>query len=201
MASLLIATHNKGKARELLALLTPLGLSLITLSEVEPKIPEPQEWGHDFLANARIKAHYYADAAGFPALADDSGLRVTALGGRPGVNSARYGREGLSDEARNSALLAEMGNISDRRAYFEVVLVLAKPEGPDLCWTGRLDGEIAWEQIGDQGFGYDPIFIFPPKGKTLAQLTGPEKNSLSHRAAAILALKEDLDKVALFLAK
>jgi XTP/dITP diphosphohydrolase len=196
--SILLATENPGKIRELAAILQPLNLKLLTLADLGGRIPPPQETGEDFLANALIKAQYYAAQSGHPALADDSGLMVQALGGAPGVHSARYGGENLSDAARNRLLLQTMRAVVDRRAKFQAVLVLAF-EGRRLAWSRELAGEIAETPKGREGFGYDPIFREPKSGLTLAQMTLEAKNRLSHRARAGAALRADLPKIVSFL--
>jgi XTP/dITP diphosphohydrolase len=197
-ASALLATGNQGKIRELSLILKPLGLRLLTLADLGQKTPEPEETGESFLANALIKARHYAKASGLVALADDSGLTVAALGGAPGVRSARYGGQ-LSDQARNLFLLSEMAGATDRRARFKAVLALARPDGRSLDWAGELAGEIALAPLGSGGFGYDPIFLAPSSGLTLAQMPLERKNKISHRARAGEALARDLAKVAAFI--
>jgi XTP/dITP diphosphohydrolase len=198
-STILLATGNPGKIRELKAILKPLNLRLLTLADLEGKILEPEETGADFLANALIKARHYAQASGYPALADDSGLVVEALGGRPGVASARYGGQNIGDAARNQLLTREMADISDRRAKFQAVLALVGHGESYLAWAGELAGTIADKPVGEGGFGYDPIFLEPSSGLTLAQLTLEEKNRISHRAKAGQALAKDLAKVDAFL--
>jgi XTP/dITP diphosphohydrolase len=197
--TLLLATSNLGKIGELTAILKPLSLRLLTLADWPAKIPEPEETGEDFLANALIKAQYYAKVCGYPALADDSGLMVEALGGRPGVASARYGGGG-TDGSRKLKLLREMVGLKNRRAKFKSVLVLAGSGAEYLTWSGELAGEIAEKPLGEGGFGYDPLFWEPISGKTLAQLTLEEKNRISHRAKAGQAMARDFEAVRKFLA-
>ncbi|MDR2140800.1 MAG: RdgB/HAM1 family non-canonical purine NTP pyrophosphatase [Deltaproteobacteria bacterium] len=198
--SILLATSNPGKIREYLSLFSPLGLNFMTLADLPQPVPEPRETGADFLANALLKARYYARVSSRPALADDSGLLVEALGGRPGVNSARYGGPGLSDAARCALLLKEMAASSNRRAKFQAVLVLAGPSEEYLSFEGELAGEILEKPLGEGGFGYDPVFLELQTGLTLAQMTLEAKNSLSHRAKAGAALRRNLDQVANFIA-
>jgi XTP/dITP diphosphohydrolase len=155
-------------------------------------IPPPEETGRDFLANALLKARYYAEKSGYPALADDSGLMVKALGGEPGVRSARYGGEGLTDAERNEFLLAKMAKIRERAAKFQAVLALASPSGRSFSWPGELAGAITQKPLGEMGFGYDPVFWEPISGLTLAQMDPAEKNRISHRALAVKALTLDL---------
>ncbi|MDR1395816.1 MAG: RdgB/HAM1 family non-canonical purine NTP pyrophosphatase [Deltaproteobacteria bacterium] len=195
---ILLATHNENKARELGPILGDK-FDLLTLSGLTQDLPVPAEDGEDFLANARIKAHYYAQRTGYPALADDSGMEVAALDNRPGIYSARYGGEELNDEQRYRYLLNEMIGFTDRSAKFTAALVLARPEGGDLCWIGELHGQISLEPIGTEGFGYDPLFLLP-SGLTLAQMTLAQKNEISHRARAAEAMKADLVRIESFLA-
>ncbi|MDR0549327.1 MAG: RdgB/HAM1 family non-canonical purine NTP pyrophosphatase [Deltaproteobacteria bacterium] len=199
--SILLATSNQNKIRELKAILSPLGLPLVALADLKESWPVPIENGQDFLANALIKARYYAEKSGLAALADDSGLMVKALGGAPGVYSARYGGEKLKGLTKKEYLLQELAGVTDRRAKFKAVLVLAKPDGSSLDWSGELKGEIALELRGTLGFGYDPIFIEPKSGLTLAQMSLEEKNHLSHRARAGEALGRDLEKIIAFLSE
>ncbi|MDR1873148.1 MAG: RdgB/HAM1 family non-canonical purine NTP pyrophosphatase [Deltaproteobacteria bacterium] len=195
---ILLATSNPGKIRELGAILKPLNLTLLTLADLKDQYPPPAETGADFLANALLKARYYSDQSHLPALADDSGLEVKALNGEPGVHSARYGGEDLGDLKRSAYLLKKMANIADRKARFRAVLALAY-KGQSLTWSGELVGEIALEAKGENGFGYDPIFIEPQSGLTLAQMPLEAKNRISHRARAGEALSLDLAKIAAFL--
>lgn len=202
---ILIATKNRHKAEELAALAAPLapgGLHTISLTDWENDkglvLAEPEEGAASFVENALLKAHYYADKTQLPALADDSGLMVEALGG-PGVLSARYGGPGLNDQQRYELILTNLAGQHDRRAYFTSVLALAKPGSGGLYWTGRADGLISRKPQGLNGFGYDPVFYYPPAKKTMAELTPEEKNSVSHRARAALAFKKDLDRVQRFL--
>jgi XTP/dITP diphosphohydrolase len=199
MPKILIATHNRAKAKELSAILQPLGLRLLTLGDLMDDIPEPPETGPDFLTNASLKANYYAQMTSLAALADDSGLVVPALDGRPGVRSARYGGDYLTDSERNDYLLKEMAAVSDRRASFQVVLVLAKPSNGHLFWTGEVEGLVTHKPMGSAGFGYDPLFFVPEFNLTMAQMTSEAKNKISHRAQAAEALKRDLAKIRLFL--
>jgi XTP/dITP diphosphohydrolase len=190
--ALLIATFNPGKIQELTEALKPLNFRLVTLADLPGHCSAPFETGANFQENAILKARYYAGFAGIPALADDSGLMVDALGGEPGVYSARYGGEGLSDMARNLFLLEKMAGIKDRRARFVATLALASPEGTKTrFWEGTLLGEIALSPVGENGFGYDPVFLDPKSGLTLAQMTLAEKSRISHRARAVEKLRAD----------
>ncbi|MDW8467866.1 MAG: RdgB/HAM1 family non-canonical purine NTP pyrophosphatase [Burkholderiales bacterium] len=190
--TLVLASTNPGKAREIGALLAPLGLRIVTQAElgvVEAEEPHPT-----FVENALAKARHCARATGLPALADDSGLCVAALGGAPGVHSAYWaGREGTREarDARNNArLLAELSGRDDRAAHYTCVMVLlAHADDPEpLVAEGRWAGEIARSPRGANGFGYDPLFLLPELGLTAAELAPEEKNRLSHRAQALARL-------------
>lgn len=202
--TILIATKNKHKAAELAALFASLA-EVMNLADWEAShgriLQEPDENGQTFQENALIKARAYALATGAITLADDSGLSVEALGGAPGVHSARYGGPGLTDDNRCDFLLRNMADHSDRRAFFTSVLALAKPGGESLIWEGRACGEITRAKTGENGFGYDPVFFFPPLGKTFAQLSPEEKNENSHRAQASRLFLNDLAKVREFIGK
>lgn len=202
---MILATKNRPKAAELAALLSAVAdpdLDLISLADWEERhqaLPEAEEGADSFAANALLKARHYARLTGRPALADDSGLSVAALRGRPGVLSARYGGPGLDDAGRCDFLLENMAGRFDRRAYFTSVLALARPDGRALCWPGEMPGLIAREKRGAQGFGYDPIFYYPPLRKTLAQIPAAEKNKISHRARAARAFLNDARRIRQFL--
>jgi XTP/dITP diphosphohydrolase len=193
--SLLLASNNAGKLREFGALLTPLGIQL--LAQGERNIPEAEEPFPTFLENALAKARHAACASGLPALADDSGLCVAALGGAPGVHSARYAGEPRSDARNNRRLLDALAGAgaltpADRRAAFVCTLVLVRhPEDPDpLVAQGHWGGEIASAPAGEGGFGYDPLFFLPALGCSAAELPADQKNRLSHRAQALRRLLE-----------
>lgn len=195
---LVIATRNRGKTAEIRDLLRGFPLEIRDLSDFGP-IPEVVEDGLTFDENAYKKSSFTARVLGYPALADDSGLVVPALNGSPGVLSARYGGEGLSDADRCRKLLAEMKGRSDRRAAFECVLSLAVPSGPALTYEGRCEGRLAEAPAGDNGFGYDPIFFYPAADKTFAQLTREEKNRVSHRGKALQELRDEFEKVMVWI--
>ena len=187
---LLFATSNAGKVRELRGMVGDL-LEVVSLRELPP-IPEPVEDGATFEANAEKKARAYADASGLPALADDSGLCVDALGGRPGVHSARYA-EG-DDRARYEKLLTELKDVPDaeRTAAFVCALCLAMPGGGrPVLEVGRCEGRIGHAPRGSHGFGYDPVFVLPG-GRSMAELTSEEKAPLSHRGAAFQKMRAHL---------
>lgn len=197
MRELVVATRNRGKVAELAELLGDLGPRLVDLAAagVAEAVPET---GDTFVANAIQKAEYVRDRTGRPALADDSGLSVAALGGAPGVYSARYGGPGLSDADRVARLLKalETAPAGARAASFVCVLALARPGRPTLTVEGRVDGEIAAAPAGTGGFGYDPVFFVPSEGMTMAQLAPEVKNRLSHRARAVDALRALLARLA-----
>jgi len=195
---LVIATRNKGKTAEIRELLKDFPVEIKNLDDFGP-IPEVEEDGETFDDNAYKKASFAAKVLGFPALADDSGLMVKALNGAPGVHSARYAGDNATDADRNRKLLTEMADQSDRRAAFECVISVAVPTGAALTYEGRCEGEIAREPAGDQGFGYDPVFYYPPLNKTFAQMSRAEKNSVSHRGKALSELKGEFDKVLIWI--
>jgi len=186
----ILASSNKGKLRELSALLAPLGYDLIAQNTLG--IDTPPETGDTFAANALLKARHAAAAAGFPALADDSGIEVDALGGRPGIYSARYAGEGASDEDNLQKLLREMRGVPEakRTARYQCVIafVTAADDPQPILATGTWDGTLIGEPRGLGGFGYDPIFIPSGFDRTAAELEPGEKNSLSHRGQALRAL-------------
>jgi len=152
------------------------------------------EDGETFAENAAIKAEAVSAATGFPAIADDSGLMVTALGGEPGVYSARYAGKHGDDEANNDLLLSKMEDITEREAFFVCALALKFPGQEPILAEGRCPGVILHERRGNGGFGYDPLFLYEPLGKTFAQVTDEEKNAISHRARACAAMKEKLSQ-------
>jgi XTP/dITP diphosphohydrolase len=195
---IVLATRNQGKIRELEVLLEGFGVEFRSLNDFPP-IAGVVEDGTTFEENAYKKAHQTARMLGFPALADDSGLVVEALGGEPGVRSARYAGEGASDEENNRKLLHALEGREDRKAAFECVISVAVPRGPALTYEARCEGEIARTPAGTHGFGYDPVFFYPPMGKTFAELTTEEKNRVSHRGRAMAELKQEFDKVLMWL--
>ena len=195
--ALVMATRNPGKIRELAALLADSGVRLLSLADF-PRLPEIPEEGATFAENAATKAMAVARLTGHPALADDSGLSVDALGGAPGVFSARYAQDRTSPRPPTDAdnwgkLLDELKNVpwNERGARFVCELALAWPDGRRLLRArGECAGVIAFEPQGETGFGYDPVFWVPEYGATMAQL-GPEiKNKISHRARALAAFKD-----------
>jgi XTP/dITP diphosphohydrolase len=191
MKPLLLATRNRGKKREIEAFLLEGGLELNFLSLADAGVAEAAaETGATFAANARLKADFYSRITGLDTLGDDSGLEVPALGGRPGVRSARYAGEGADDEARIRKLLAEMDGVSDRRARFVSAVCLSRGGAPLAAFRGEVRGEILPAKRGTGGFGYDPLFLYPPLGRTFAELALEEKNRISHRARALAQVRE-----------
>jgi XTP/dITP diphosphohydrolase len=193
-----MATRNAGKVRELAEILKDMGVRLQSLTDF-PELPEIPEEGETFADNAAAKAQEVARLTGLPALADDSGLEVTALGGRPGVHSARYARDRTApfsptDEDNWRKLLDEMREVPDgaRQARFVCEIALAWPDGRLIRARGECPGEIAREPRGASGFGYDPVFWLPEYGATVAEVGLAVKNRISHRAKALAALKEIL---------
>lgn len=184
---IVLATGNAGKISELTSLLSPLKVEVIPQSQFN--IPDTDEPGLTFIENAILKARHAARLSGLPALADDSGLAVDALNGRPGIHSARYAGEVFSQERNIAKLLHEMRDVADdqRQAHFHCVLALLKSAddpAPIIC-HGRWHGIILREPRGAKGFGYDPVFYLPSEKKSAAELTSAEKNALSHRGHAL----------------
>jgi XTP/dITP diphosphohydrolase len=195
---LVLATRNRGKLLEFRGLLSGFDIEIKGLDDFGPTLPV-QEDGKNFEENAYKKAVLTARMLGFASLADDSGLVVEALGGEPGVRSARYAGEGATDEANNQKLLKAMEGISNRRAAFECVIAIAVPQGPALIYEGRCEGEIAGTLKGKNGFGYDPVFYYPSMKKTFAEMLPEEKNSVSHRGRAMAEIRNEFEKVLLWL--
>jgi XTP/dITP diphosphohydrolase len=189
-----LATANAGKQREFAALLAPCGFELVMQTTLG--IAAAEETGDSFAANALLKARHAASAAGLPALADDSGLEVDALGGRPGVYSARYAGIGASDAQNNALLIAELADTAEqqRTARYRCVLALVRTadDPAPLVAVGSWEGRIARQPAGAGGFGYDPWFIPAGFACTAAQLPAEEKNALSHRGQALRALVAQL---------
>lgn len=188
-----IATNNKKKLKELSAILETLDIEAISLKEAGVDT-DVEETGTTFAENARLKAENAMKITGLPAVADDSGLEVMALGGEPGIYSARYGGDLPDDEARYMYLLSNMKGIEDRDARFVSTICCTFPEGGEILVEGEIKGEILEIPIGDEGFGYDPVFYIPSEGCTMAQLTPERKNEISHRANALSKFKEELTK-------
>ena len=188
-----LASHNQKKMVEMKAILSQMGVEVLSQAEVGVDL-EPEETGTTFEENARIKARAVMEAAGLPAIADDSGLMVDALGGDPGVYSARYGGPGLDDTGRWQLLLKNMAGESNRACKFVSVICCAFPDGGEVMARGECPGILAQGPSGDGGFGYDPIFYLPQLGKTMAQLTPAEKNQISHRARALAGFQKEWER-------
>ncbi|NVM25020.1 MAG: XTP/dITP diphosphatase [Desulfobacterales bacterium] len=195
---LVLATHNKGKKREYELFFERFPLEIKGLSEFR-EIPEFEEEGRTFEQIATYKARSASRILGLPALADDSGLEVDCLNGAPGILSARYAGESADDYQNNRKLLEQMKGKENRNATFVCSLALAKPAGQVLTFTGKCSGIILYEPVGTNGFGYDPLFYYPPFNKTFAQLSVEEKSRVSHRGQAMRKLEEDFDKVLIWL--
>ncbi len=197
---LVLATRNPGKVRELKELFKDIDIEVVTIDEFE-YIPEVIEDGKSFRENALKKAKVIADSTGEFAIADDSGLEVEYLNGRPGIYSSRYAGEGAADKENNEKLLSEMEGVcsSERGASFCCVIALIGP-GIEKTFEGTCCGSIAFEPKGEKGFGYDPIFYIPSINQTMAELDPEKKNSISHRAKAFDSLKkwlkEHMDEIA-----
>ena len=194
--SLVIATHNEGKLKEISALLAPYGVKCISAGSLG--LPEPAETGTTFVENALIKARAAAEASGLPALADDSGLSVDALEGRPGVYTADWaerqwfegdpGRDWYMAMGKVEGMLQQKGADVDRSCAFHCVLAIAWPDGEQAVYEGTAPGTLTWPPRGEMGFGYDPVFV--PKGReqTFAEIDPEEKHAISHRADAFAKL-------------
>ena len=181
---IILATHNIGKVNEMQKILDPFGIEVVSADDLT--LSEPEENGKTFIENARIKAVCAAKEAGIPALGDDSGLCVHALGNRPGIYSARY-----NEPKKNGfmyameRLNAELGDISDRSAHFSCAIVIAWPDGSTEEFEGRVDGILRWPVKGENGFGYDPMFVPDGYTQSFAELSAEVKNQISHRARAL----------------
>jgi XTP/dITP diphosphohydrolase len=184
--TLVIATHNKGKLREIAELLAPFAANFRSAGELG--LPEPEETGDSFKANAELKASAAAKASGHVALADDSGLAVVALNGAPGIYSARWGGEAKDFQVAMARVNEELGSNPDRRAYFVCALSLAWPDGHVETVEGRVDGSIVWPPRGERGFGYDPIFVPNDRDIAFAEMEPAAKHAMSHRADAFRQL-------------
>ncbi|AEJ01523.1 Nucleoside-triphosphatase rdgB [Nitrosomonas sp. Is79A3] len=192
LEKLIIASNNQGKLREINALLAPLSIEIIPQSDFNAgEIDEPHG---TFVENALAKARHACRCSGLPALADDSGICVSALNGAPGVNSARYAGDPKSDDRNNLKLVEALKNNSDRRAYYYCVIVLVRhaDDPQPIIVDGSWYGEIIDQPRGDEGFGYDPYFFLPEFGRTSAELSAEQKNLISHRGKALAQLAEIL---------
>ncbi len=189
-----VATRNKGKTREMAALLEGHPVTVRNLDDFGP-IPEIEEDLDTFDGNAYKKASTTARILGFPAIADDSGLVVDALGGAPGVMSARYAGENATDLENLEKVLLQMEGKENRKAFFQCVISVAVPRGAALTYEGTCEGRITDKPAGENGFGYDPIFFCPEYGKTFARLTMEEKNRVSHRGKALNEMVSEFEKI------
>jgi XTP/dITP diphosphohydrolase len=189
---LVLASNNAGKLKEFAQLLAPIGFELHPQGEFN--VPEAEEPYATFVENALAKARHAARLTGLPALADDSGVCVNALGGAPGVYSARYAGEPKSDARNNEKLIADLAQQADKSAYYYCVLVYVRhaDDPQPIIADGRWNGEMIATPRGENGFGYDPYFLLPAQGKTAAELSSVEKNAISHRGQALRALVEKL---------
>ena len=196
---MVIATHNAGKLKEISALLAPHGIDCVSAGELG--LPEPEETGTTFVENALIKARAAADAARLPALADDSGLSVARLDGRPGVYTADWaerqwfegepGRDWFMAMGKVEGMLQAVGPDADRGCWFSCVLAIAWPHGEYATYEGRVNGTFLWPPRGEKGFGYDPVFLPLGRSRTFAEIDPDEKHSISHRADAFAKLVAD----------
>jgi XTP/dITP diphosphohydrolase len=183
---LVIASHNPGKVREIAELLAPYRVDCVSAGELG--LPEPAETGGSFAANASLKALAAAKAAELPALADDSGLVVDALGGAPGVYSARWAGPKKDFAMAMQRVERQLGPKADRRAHFACALALAWPDGHLECFEGEVQGRLVWPPRGERGFGYDPIFLPEGRSQTFGEMDPAGKHEISHRAAAFRLL-------------
>lgn len=183
---IVLATHNPGKVVEIKALLEPFGTDVVAAGDLG--LPEPIEDAPDFIGNAKIKALASATASGMPALADDSGLCVNALGGEPGIYSARWAGPSKDFNIAMTRVADEMGDHEDRSAYFVCALCLAWPDGHTEAFQGEVHGNLVWPARGDRGFGYDPMFIPTGFDITFGEMDPDKKHGMSHRHHAFVQL-------------
>ena len=187
---IIIATHNKHKLAEMARILEPIGYEVVTDRDIGIELSDVEENGTTFLENARIKAEAGCRESGLICIADDSGLCVDALGGEPGVYSARYSGEHGNDAANNAKLLMKLENVADekRTARFVCAICVSFPDGSEITAEGKCEGKIGYEHRGSNGFGYDPLFMVGEK--SFAELSAEEKDAISHRGNALNKLKE-----------
>ena len=190
---LVLASKNRKKLEEMQAILSAMGIEVVMEADVGVDV-DVEETGSTFRENALLKAQAVMRQTNMPAISDDSGLMVDALNGAPGVYTARYGGEGLTDEQRYRLLLSALIGQTNRAAHFYSCIVCAFPSGEVLTAQGVCDGTIAFAPMGAGGFGYDPIFFVPALRKTFAQMTPEEKNGVSHRAKALAAFRSEFEK-------
>ena len=183
---LVVASHNPGKVREIVALLAPFAIHVVAAADLD--LDEPEETGDSFAANAEIKARAAATASGLPALADDSGLAVAALGGAPGIHSARWGGPEKDFTAAMTRLETVLGGAGGASARFECALALCWPDGHCESFAGSIAGSLVFPPRGDRGFGYDPVFVADGHDITFAEMDPEQKERISHRADAFAKL-------------
>lgn len=189
---ILIATHNKHKLTEMARILSPMGYEVVTDTDIGIVLTDVEETGTTFMENARIKAESGCKESGLICIADDSGLCVDALGGEPGVYSARYSGVHGDDEGNIVKLLENLDGVADekRTAYFACAICVSFPDGKEITAEGKCHGKIGYEKKGENGFGYDPVFMVGDK--SLAEMTADEKDAISHRGNALKVLEEKL---------
>ena len=192
---IIIATHNKHKLQEMSRILSPMGYEVVTDTDLGIELSDVEENGETFLDNARIKSEAGCKESGLPCIADDSGLCVDALGGAPGVFSARYSGVHGDDEGNNRKLLAELEGVpaEKRTAHFACAICVSFPDGSEITATGKCEGYIGYEKKGSNGFGYDPLFMVGER--SLAEMTAEEKDAISHRGNALKALKTTMSNM------
>ena len=192
---IIIATHNKHKLSEMARILEPMGYEVVTDKDLGISLSEVEENGKTFLDNARIKAEAGCKESGFPCIADDNGLCVDALGGEPGVFSARYSGVHGDDEGNNKKLLEKLQGVPEekRTAHFTCAICLSFPDGSEITAQGKCEGRIGFEKKGNNGFGYDPLFMVGDR--SLAQMTSEEKDAISHRGNALKQLKSLMENI------
>ncbi len=189
---ILIATHNKHKLTEMARILSPMGYEVVTDTDIGIELTDVEETGTTFMENARIKAESGCKESGLICIADDSGLCVDALGGEPGVYSARYSGVHGDDEGNTVKLLENLDGVADekRTAYFACAICVSFPDGKEITAEGKCHGKIGYEKKGENGFGYDPVFMVGDK--SLAEMSAEEKDAISHRGNALKVLEEKL---------
>lgn len=185
-----VATHNPGKLSEIQEFLAPHGVEIVSVTEFG--LPIPEETEDSFSGNALIKARAAARGSDLPALADDSGLCVSALGGKPGVRTAEWGGPERDSRLSMERIQAEMGTSPDRSACFVAVLALVHPDGREEVFEGRCEGHLVWPPRGENGFGHDPMFVPEAESRTFAEMTRAEKKAYSHRARAFKKLEKEV---------